>query len=162
MKIAAGLIVLRGVGFDPIAFLAFWACTGLRREHPVVLAKIYFTRKVSCRVLQLGTHRRQMHTSYSVVLPLNCSSWNCRNLGIAFYFFGFYPTPCRLAPFSTTVTATNAAFVNRILQRDSVFKQDGPSYARASPYPRFYNYDPKLNRRSCNHRNPHLTRDKAS
>ena len=63
---------------------------------------------------------------------------------------------------SSTVTATNAAFVNRILQRDSVFQQDGPSIAKASPYPRFYNYDPKLNRRSCNHRNPHSTRDKNS
>jgi len=30
---------------------------------------------------------------------------------------------------SSTVTATNAAFVNRILQRDSVFQQDGPSIA---------------------------------
>ena len=63
---------------------------------------------------------------------------------------------------SSTVTATNAAFVNRILQRDSVFQQDGPSIAKASPYPRFYYYDPKLNRRSCNYRNPHSTRDKAS
>jgi hypothetical protein len=54
------------------------------------------------------------------------------------------------------------AFVNRILQRDSVFQQDGPSIAKAPPLPRFYNYDPKLNRRSCNHRNPHSTRDKAS
>jgi len=40
--------------------------------------------------------------------------------------------------------------------------QDGPSTAKASPYPRFYNYDPELNRRSCNYRNPHLTRDKAT
>jgi len=63
---------------------------------------------------------------------------------------------------SSTVTATNAAFVNRILQRDSVFQQDGPSIAKASRYPRFYNYDPKLNRRSCNHRNPHSTRNKTS
>ena len=63
---------------------------------------------------------------------------------------------------SSTVTATNAAFVNRILQRDSVFQQDGPSIAKAPPYPRFYNYDPKLNRRSCNYRNPHSTRDKES
>jgi len=63
---------------------------------------------------------------------------------------------------SSRVTATNAAFVNRILQRDSVFQQDGPSTAKASPHPRFYNYDPKLNRRSCNRRIPHLTRDKAS
>jgi len=63
---------------------------------------------------------------------------------------------------SSTVTATNAAFVNRILQRDSVFQQDGPSIAKASPCPRFYYYDPKLNWRSCNYRNPHSTRDKAS
>jgi len=49
---------------------------------------------------------------------------------------------------SSTVTATNAAFVNRILQRDYVFQQDGPSIAKASPYPRFHYYDPKLNRRS--------------
>ena len=64
---------------------------------------------------------------------------------------------------SSTVTATNAAFVNRILRRDSVFQQDGPSIAKAPPYPRFYYYDLLLlNRRSCNYRNPHSTRDKAS
>ena len=44
--------------------------------------------------------------------------------------------------FSSTVKATNAAFVIRILQRVSVFKQDGPSIAKAQPYPRFYNYEP--------------------
>ena len=44
---------------------------------------------------------------------------------------------------SSTVTATIAAFVNRILQRDSVFQSDGPSIAKASPYPRFYYYDPQ-------------------
>jgi len=43
---------------------------------------------------------------------------------------------------SSTVTATNAAFVNRILQRDSAFQQDGPSIAKASPYPRFFYYFP--------------------
>ena len=53
---------------------------------------------------------------------------------------------------SSTVTATNAAFVNRVLQRDPVFQQDGPYIAKAPPYPRFYYYDPKLNRRSCNYR----------
>jgi len=56
---------------------------------------------------------------------------------------------------SSTFTATNAAFVNRILQRDYVFQKDGPSIAKAPPCPRFYYYDPKLNRRPCNHRNPH-------
>ena len=44
---------------------------------------------------------------------------------------------------------------------DNVFQKYGPSIAKPPPYPRFYNYDPKLNRRSCNHRN-HSTRDKAS
>jgi len=74
---------------------------------------------------------------------------------------------------SSTVTATNAALIIRIsdmvlqyqsiLQRDSVFQQDGPSIAKAPPYPRFYYYDLLLlNRRSCNYRNPHSTRDKAS
>jgi hypothetical protein len=63
---------------------------------------------------------------------------------------------------SSTVTAKNSAFVNRILQRNSVFQKDGPSIAKASPYPRFYYYDPKLNRRLCNYRNPHSTRDRAS
>ena len=55
--------------------------------------------------------------------------------------------------FSSTVKATNAAFVIRILQRVSVFKQDGPSIAKAQPYPRFYNYDPKVNRRSNSNSN---------
>ena len=74
-----------------------------------------------------------------------------------------FPTSARRSCFNTqqathhlkTVTATNAAFVNRILQRDYVFQKDGPSIAKAPPCPRFYYYDPKLNRRPCNHRNPH-------
>jgi len=60
------------------------------------------------------------------------------------------------------VTATNAAFVNRILQRDTVVQHDGPSIAKVPPYPRFYNYDPKQNRRSIIHRNPYIPREKAS
>jgi hypothetical protein len=63
---------------------------------------------------------------------------------------------------SSTVTATNAAFVNRILQRDTVVQHDGPSIAKVPPYPRFYNYDPKQNRRSIIHRNPYIPREKAS
>jgi hypothetical protein len=63
---------------------------------------------------------------------------------------------------SSTVTATNATFVNRILQRDAVAQQGGPCTAKASPCPRFYNYDPKQNRRSIIHRCPQLIRDKAS
>jgi len=63
---------------------------------------------------------------------------------------------------SSTVTATNATFVNRILQRDAVSQQGGPCTAKASPCPRFYNYDLKQNRRSIFHHFPQLTRDKAS
>jgi hypothetical protein len=63
---------------------------------------------------------------------------------------------------SSTVTATNAAFVNRIPQRGTVVQHDGPSIAKVPPYPRFYNYDPKQNRRSTIHRNPYIPREKAS
>jgi len=55
-----------------------------------------------------------------------------------------------------------AAFVNRILQRDTVVQHDGPSIAKVQPYPRFYNYDPKQNRRSIINRNPYIPREKAS
>ena len=61
-----------------------------------------------------------------------------------------------------SVTATNAAIVNRILQRDTVVQHDGPSIAKVPPYARFYNYDPKQNRRSIIHRNPYIPREKAS
>ena len=52
-----------------------------------------------------------------------------------------------------------AAFVNRILQRDAVAQQGGPCTAKASPYPRFYNYYPKQNLRSIIHRCPQLIRE---
>ena len=39
---------------------------------------------------------------------------------------------------------------------------DGPSIAKVPPYPRFYNYDPKQNRRSIIHRIPYIPREKAS
>jgi hypothetical protein len=55
---------------------------------------------------------------------------------------------------SSAVAATNAAFVNRIPQRDTVLQQYGSSIAKATPHPRFYNCDPELNRGSINHRNP--------
>ena len=34
-------------------------------------------------------------------------------------------------------------------------QHDGPSIDKVPPYPRFYNYDPKQNRRSIIHRNPY-------
>jgi len=41
---------------------------------------------------------------------------------------------------STTATATNAAFVRRIPQADSIAQQNGPKQTRASYFPKFYNY----------------------
>ena len=63
---------------------------------------------------------------------------------------------------SSTATATNATFVNRILQRGAVAQQGGPCTAKASPCPRFYNYDLKQNQRSIIHRCPELIRDKLA
>ena len=45
---------------------------------------------------------------------------------------------------------------------NTVVQHDGPSIAKVPPYPRFYNYDPKKNRRLIIHRNPYIPREKTS